>query len=104
MAAVLTGAQVKKLRSMAHGLTPVVMVGKNNVNDDVVARADEVLEARELIKCSVLDSSDLSTREAAEELAQRTGAQVVQVIGRKFSLYRETHRKDVKKIDLRSFQ
>lgn len=98
--AVLTGAQVRQLRSMAHGLTPVVMVGKDNVTTDVVARANEVLEARELIKCSVLDSSELSPRDAAQELASRSGAQVVQVIGRKFVLYRASHRKDIKRIEL----
>ena len=76
----LTGAQVKQLRSMAHHLA--------------------YLEKHELVKCSVLDGSSLSAREAAEELAERCHAEVVQVIGRKFSLYRESSRKDIEKIKL----
>ena len=98
--AALTGPQIKQLRGMAHALKPVLTVGKENVTTDVVMRANEVLEARELIKCSVLDSSELSAREAAEDLASRTGAQVVQIIGRKFALYRASHRKDIKRIEL----
>ena len=58
------------------------------------------LEKHELVKCSVLDGSSLSAREAAEELAERCHAEVVQVIGRKFSLYRESSRKDIEKIKL----
>ena len=98
--AALTGPQIKQLRSLAHSLKPVLTVGKDNVTTDVVARANEVLEARELVKCSVLESSELSAREAAEELASRSGAQVVQVIGRKFTIYRASHRKDIKRIEL----
>ena len=78
----LTGAQVKQLRSMAHHLNPAIIIGKSDV------------------KCSVLDGSSLSAREAAEELAERCHAEVVQVIGRKFSLYRESSRKDIEKIKL----
>lgn len=96
----LAGPQIRQLRSMANSLKPVVTVGKGNVTMDVVDRADEALDAHELIKCSLLDTSDLTVREAADELAQRAGAQVVQVIGHKFVLYRETRRKDVKKIQL----
>ncbi|MBS5451223.1 MAG: ribosome assembly RNA-binding protein YhbY [Coriobacteriia bacterium] len=98
--AALTGAQIKQLRGMAHELKPVLMVGKGNITTDVVARANEVLEARELIKCSVLDTSELDVREAAEDLASRSGAQVVQIIGHKFVLYRASHRRDIKRIEL----
>lgn len=94
----LTSKQRKQLRSMAHALDPVLIIGKDNVNAGVISQADEALEAHELIKCSVLDTSELSAREAADELVKATRAECVQVIGRKFSLYRETHRKDVKKI------
>ena len=70
------------------------------INDGTVEQANEALEAHELIKCSVLDTSSLSAREAANELAERCHAEVVQVIGRKFSIYRETSRDDVEKIKL----
>ena len=96
----LNGRQIRQLRSMAHHLNPVIIIGKSDVNEGTVEQANECLEAHELIKCSVLDTSALSAREAADELATRCHAEVVQVIGRKFSLYRETHRENVEKIKL----
>ena len=94
----LTGAQVKQLRSMAHHLNPAIIIGKSDVNEGTVEQTVAYLEKHELVKCSVLDGSSLSAREAAEELAERCHADVVQVIGRKFSLYRESSRKDIEKI------
>lgn len=96
----LTGRQIRQLRSMAHHLDPIVTVGKQGVAPAVVDQANDALETRELIKCSALDSSGLSVREAAEQLASRTHSEVVQVIGRRFSLYRESSREDIEKIRL----
>lgn len=96
----LKGKQIRQLRSLANRLDAVITIGKGDVNDGTVTQANEALEARELIKCSVLDSSSLDVREAANELAGRCGAEVVQVIGRKFVLYRETSREGVEKIEL----
>jgi|GEM_PF-46569 len=88
----LTGAQVKQLRSMAHHLNPAIIIGKSDINEGTVEQTVAYLEKHELVKCSVLDGSSLSAREAAEDLADRCHAEVVQVIGRKFSLYRESSR------------
>lgn len=96
----LTGRQVRQLRSLAHHLDPVVMIGKGDISDGITAQASDSLEAHELIKCSVLDSSMLTAREAADDLAQALGAEVVQVIGRRFSLYRASSRKDIEHIKL----
>ncbi|WP_019239168.1 MULTISPECIES: ribosome assembly RNA-binding protein YhbY [Enorma] len=96
----LTGKHVRHLRSLAHHLNPSIIIGKADVNDGVVEQANAALEAHELIKCSVLDTSALDVREAAEELAERCHAEVVQVIGRKFSLYRESKRDDIEHIKL----
>lgn len=96
----LTGRQIRQLRSLAHHLEPVVMIGKADINDGIVTQANDNLEAHELIKCSVLDSSMLTAREAADELADRCGAEIVQVIGRRFSLYRLSSRKNVEHIKL----
>ena len=96
----LTGRQVRQLRSLAHHLDPVVMIGKGDISDGIIAQASDSLEAHELIKCSVLDSSMLTAREAADDLAQALGAEVVQVIGRRFSLYRASSRKDIAPIKL----
>lgn len=96
----LAGRQVRQLRSLAHHLNPVIIIGKADITDGTVEQANECLEAHELIKCSVLESSSLTAREAAQELAERCGAEIVQVIGHKFSIYRETSRTDVEKIKL----
>ena len=96
----LKGKQVRQLRSLAHHQDPVIIIGKGDVNTGTVDQANQALEAHELIKCSVLDSSNLDAREAGEQLAERCGAELVQVIGRKFVLYRETSREDVEKIQL----
>ena len=96
----LAGRQIRQLRSMAHHLDPIVTVGKQGVAPAVVDQTNDVLETRELIKCSVLDSSGLSVREVADQLASRTHSEVVQVIGRRFSLYRESSRDDIEKIKL----
>ena len=85
---------------MSHHLNPAIIIGKSDVNEGTVEQTVAYLEKHELVKCSVLDGSSLSAREAAEELAARCRAEVVQVIGRKFSLYRESSRKDIEKIKL----
>lgn len=94
----LTSKQRKQLRGMANTRETVLIIGKDNVNDGVVAQANEALDALELIKCSVLETSELTAREAADELAAATNSECVQVIGHKFVLYRATTRKDVPRI------
>ena len=96
----LTGKQVRQLRSLAHHLDPAVLIGKNGVVEGTVHLAAESLEAHELVKCDVQDGSGLTAREAGEILAECLGADLVQVIGRKVVLYRESSRKDIKHIEL----
>ncbi len=96
----LKGNQVRQLRARAHNLEPVLLIGKNGVTDAVVQQANESLEAHELIKCSTQTNSPLATMDTGEELAKRLQAALVQVIGRRFVLYRKTSRNDVKKIEL----
>ena len=90
----LTSKQRAQLRSMANTLEVTVTIGKGDITDAVVESANDALTAHELIKCKVLENSMLSAREGAEELAQATRSEVVQVIGTKFVLYRETHSKE----------
>ncbi|MBR2521022.1 MAG: YhbY family RNA-binding protein [Oscillospiraceae bacterium] len=85
----LTSRQRAALRSQANGLEPVIFVGHSGVTDSVVHQAEEVLTARELVKGTVLENAPVTAREACDELAERTGAAGVQVIGRKFVLFRE---------------
>ena len=96
----LTGKQVRQLRSLAHHLNPIIHIGKSDITDALVKETEAALENRELIKCAVQDGSDLETREAADMLAERTNADVVQVSGHRFSLYRESSRDDIEKIKL----
>ncbi len=92
----LTGKQRAQLRALANPLEPIVHIGKDGIGEQLVKQANDALEARELIKCRVLDNCDLSAREACDELSRLTRSEQVQVIGTKFVLYRETHRKDKK--------
>ena len=86
----LTSKQRAYLRSMAVDLDTILMVGKSGMSPELTKQADDALEARELIKGKVLtETSPVSPREAAEELAQATSSEVVQVIGSKFVLFRQ---------------
>ena len=90
----LTSKQRAQLRGLANDIDTILHIGKDGIGDNLVKQADDALEARELIKGKVLENSMLSAREGAEELAKATRSQVVQVIGTKFVLYRETHSKE----------
>lgn len=92
----LTSKQRAQLRGMANGLDTIVQVGKDGMGENLVKQVSDALEARELIKCRVLENSMLTAREAAQELAKLSRSEVVQVIGTKFVLYRESHNKDKK--------
>ena len=92
----LNGKQRAQLRALANTLEPVVHIGKDGIGDNLVKQANDALEARELIKCRVLENCELTAREACDELSRLTRSEQVQVIGTRFVLYRETHRKDKK--------
>ena len=92
----LTSKQRAQLRGLANALAPIVHIGKDGIGENLIKQTDDALEARELIKCRVLENSMLTAREAADALAQATRSEVVQVIGTRFVLYRQTHRKDKK--------
>ncbi len=85
----LTGKQKRFLRGLGHGLKPVLMVGKNEVNESLVSETDGALSAHELIKVKVHESCDMDRHEVADSLSRRCGADVAQVLGRTFLLYRK---------------
>ena len=95
----LTSKQRAILRAQANTLTPVFQVGKGEIDQGLVQSTLDCLTARELIKMRVLENSLYSAKEAANILAEETGADVVQVIGSKFVLYLEKE-KDSKYADL----
>lgn len=95
----LTSKQRAVLRAQANTLTPVFQVGKGEIDETLVKSTADCLAARELIKMRVLETSMYSAKEAANILAEQTGADVVQVIGSKFVLYLQK-KKDSKYAEL----
>jgi len=94
----INGKQRSYLRGLANNVPPIFQVGKGGVSDNMIKQFDDALEARELIKASVLKNSTEETRNICEEIARRTNSEIVQVIGSKFVLYKES--KENKAIEL----
>ena len=88
-----------KLRSLANPIEAILQVGKNGLGDALQKQVDDALTAREMIKLTVLETCPETPREMAAVLAAATGAEVVQVVGRKVTLYRKNPEKTI--LDLR---
>ncbi len=84
----MTSKQRAYLRSLANSITAILQIGKNGINDNLIKQVDDALEARELIKVSVLETAPDEKRILAEELASSTGSILVQILGNKITLYR----------------
>ncbi|MBR7039808.1 MAG: ribosome assembly RNA-binding protein YhbY [Oscillospiraceae bacterium] len=84
----LTSKQRAFLRGIAQRYETIGQVGKGGISENLITTTADALRKRELIKLRVLDNCELSAREAAEALAEATGADVVQVIGSRFVLYK----------------
>ena len=94
----LTSKQRSFLKSLAHNIDPAVYIGKAGVTENVVKEIDMCLEARELVKVKLQEGCDLTPKDVANDVAARLGAEFVQAIGRKFTLYRQS--KENKQIEL----
>lgn len=94
----LTGKQKRFLRAQAHHLDPIFQVGKGSTNEGIIRHIEEAIERRELIKVSVLNNCLEDPKQIAEELAEGSGAELVQTIGRTIVLYKES--RDYKQIEL----
>lgn len=84
----MKGKDRATLRAEAHHLDPAVHVGGQGLNDSLVASLQDVLRTRELVKIKIGKGSDVTAKDAAEQLSKRTRSEVVQVIGRTVTLYR----------------
>ena len=84
----LTSKQRAELRAQANNLDTTLMVGKSGVTDAVIAEAENLLTARELVKGKVLEGAFMSPREVCDAICEATGADGVAVIGTKFVIYR----------------
>lgn len=77
------------LRSLANSISPIFQVGKSGITDNLIKQVDDALEARELIKLTVLETSPDDANFIANNIADKTNCVVVQVMGRKITLYRK---------------
>ena len=89
----LSGKEKRYLRSLANTIDPVVQVGKASVNESVLFSLNEALDARELVKVKVLKNCLDEVKDVAQELADQSNAELVQVIGRNVVLYRRNPEK-----------
>ena len=84
----MTSKQRAYLRGLANPMEPILHVGKDGVNENMIKQLDDALEARELIKGTVLQNCPLSAREAIAALCEGVQAEPVQCIGNRFVIYR----------------
>lgn len=92
----LTGKQARFLRGLGHHLKPVVMIGKDEINEATIAATDEVLTIHELIKVKLQEGCIGDRKDIAAELASATDSSIAQILGKNFLLYRESEEKKIK--------
>ena len=86
----ITSKQRAYLRGLANGIPAIMQIGKGGIGENLIKTVSDALEARELIKMTVLENSMESPKDVANELASLVDADVVGVVGRKIILYRES--------------
>ena len=96
----MTSKQRAYLKSLAMTMDPIFQIGKASLTPEIIEAVSEALEARELIKISVLKNCIDDPKEIASVMAERTRSEVVQVIGKKIVLYKEAREPEKRKIVL----
>ena len=86
----MKGKERSYLKSLANGIDAIFQIGKGGITPNFIEQVKLALEARELIKITVLDNCDLETKEAATEVVDLVEGELVQVIGKKFVIYKES--------------
>lgn len=97
----LTSKQRAFLKSEAHSMKPIIQIGKNGLNDQIKTSVRNALDARELIKVTLLQNTDEDIRDVAEVLEDEIGCDTVLKIGRILILYKESARKENRKISVK---
>ena len=95
----MTSKQRAKLRGLANSLDTIMQIGKGGINENTYKAVAEALEARELIKIRVLENSLYTAKEAAAEIAENVGCDVVQVLGTRITFYKPNPKKPVSHLD-----
>lgn len=94
----MTSKERAQLRAKANPLEPIIQIGKEGVSDNLIMQLDDALDARELIKVRVhLETAPESPREFADKLAERLGAEIIQVIGGVIVIYRKADKEKINK-------
>ncbi|MBQ0138662.1 MAG: ribosome assembly RNA-binding protein YhbY [Kurthia sp.] len=96
----LTGKQKRFLRSEAHHLDPIFQVGKGGVNEAMLVQMKQAINVREMIKVRILDNCEEDKHVVAEQLAEGTGSELVQLIGLTVVLYKEASKRENRRIEL----
>jgi RNA-binding protein len=91
----LKGKQIRFLRGLGHHLQPVVMIGREEITGAVLSSVEEALNAHELIKVKLQEGCETERHDAARTLAEATGSEVVQVLGRTILLFRSGEKKKI---------
>lgn len=94
----LTSKQRAYLNGLAQSMKPIIQIGKNGLNDQIKTSVRQALDARELIKLNLLQNTDEDAREVAEILEEEIGAEVVRVIGRVVILFKQSSKKENRKL------
>lgn len=84
----ITGKQRAYLKSLSHDMKPLIQVGKNGINEGFLTQLDQLLEDHELVKINILQNAPDEARQYKEEILEKTGAEFVQLIGKKLTIYR----------------
>ena len=85
----ITSKQKQYLKGLGHGIKPVIQVGKEGISEKVLSSISKALDDHELIKVTILENSDLDRKEASQIISENTDSELVQVLGRKFLLYKK---------------
>ena len=96
----ITSKQRAGLRGMANTLSPIGQIGKGGITENIIKQLDDALEARELIKVTVLETALMTAREACDICCEELHAEPVQCIGLKFVLYRQAREPKNRKIKI----
>lgn len=94
----ITTKQRATLRALAHGLTPMVIIGKEGLTDNVIDSVRDCLYARELIKIRLLNTCNLSTKEISAKLCEMLNAEGIQCIGSVIVLYKKSTKENIEHI------